>query len=272
MAGAGAARRAARGDCVACADSAAPIPADALPYWLDYSIDWRVLAALIGVSALTVLVFALVPALQASKTDVDRGVEGWRTLGLAGPAPHPGDRVPRGADRAVRRAAGTLRGNVARPEQAPGLGHHLRSQRYPHGVGHAPCGVLPDAGGPGRVLRHPDRADPQAAGHRWGRRDDGVAGLWRRVAAVHYRRQRNDRRACGADRGGHCHDTRLLPGTGPGTPPRTHAAGQRWRSRPDERHRQRAPRGNGVSRGKRARPADSHSARRTSARAPPRAG
>ena len=46
------------------------IPADALPYWMDYSIDWRVLAALIGVSGLTVLVFALVPAIQASRTDV----------------------------------------------------------------------------------------------------------------------------------------------------------------------------------------------------------
>ena len=46
------------------------IPSDALPYWFDYSIDWRVLAALIGVSAATVLVFALVPAIQASRTDV----------------------------------------------------------------------------------------------------------------------------------------------------------------------------------------------------------
>jgi predicted permease len=46
------------------------IPSDALPYWFDYSIDWRVLAALIGVSAGTVLVFALVPAIQASRTDV----------------------------------------------------------------------------------------------------------------------------------------------------------------------------------------------------------
>jgi predicted permease len=46
------------------------IPADALPYWVDYSLDWRVLAALIGVSGLTVMVFALVPAIQASRTDV----------------------------------------------------------------------------------------------------------------------------------------------------------------------------------------------------------
>ena len=48
----------------------AAIPADALPYWLDYSIDWRVLSALIAVSAGTVLVFALVPAIQASRADV----------------------------------------------------------------------------------------------------------------------------------------------------------------------------------------------------------
>jgi putative ABC transport system permease protein len=46
------------------------IPADALPYWVDYTIDWRVLGALVGVSALTVLVFALLPAIQASKSDV----------------------------------------------------------------------------------------------------------------------------------------------------------------------------------------------------------
>jgi predicted permease len=46
------------------------IPADALPYWFDYAIDWRVLTALMSVSILTVFVFALVPAIQASKTDV----------------------------------------------------------------------------------------------------------------------------------------------------------------------------------------------------------
>ena len=48
----------------------AAIPGDALPYWLDYSIDWRVLSALVAVSVGTVLVFALVPAIQASRTDV----------------------------------------------------------------------------------------------------------------------------------------------------------------------------------------------------------
>ena len=48
----------------------AAMPGDALPYWLDYSIDWRVLSALIAVSAGAVLVFALVPAIQASRADV----------------------------------------------------------------------------------------------------------------------------------------------------------------------------------------------------------
>ena len=43
------------------------IPSDALPYWFDYSIDWRVLTALVGVSALTVVFFALLPAIQASR-------------------------------------------------------------------------------------------------------------------------------------------------------------------------------------------------------------
>jgi putative ABC transport system permease protein len=48
------------------------IPEQALPYWFDYSVDGRVLAALVIVSAGTVFVFALFPALHASKTDVNR--------------------------------------------------------------------------------------------------------------------------------------------------------------------------------------------------------
>ena len=47
------------------------IPQNALPYWTDYSVDARVLAALGLVSLLTVLVFALLPAVQASKADVN---------------------------------------------------------------------------------------------------------------------------------------------------------------------------------------------------------
>jgi len=47
------------------------IPADALPYWLEYSTDSRVIAALVTVSAATVFVFALLPAIHSSKTDVN---------------------------------------------------------------------------------------------------------------------------------------------------------------------------------------------------------
>ena len=73
------------------------IPENVLPYWFDYSLDVRVLAALVAVSALTVFLFGLVPAFYASKTDVTRvlkdsgaagssrrGAQRWSTLFLAG--------------------------------------------------------------------------------------------------------------------------------------------------------------------------------------------
>ena len=46
------------------------IPAQVLPYWFDYTLDWRVLAALVTVSFGSVLFFAVVPAIRASKADV----------------------------------------------------------------------------------------------------------------------------------------------------------------------------------------------------------
>jgi putative ABC transport system permease protein len=46
------------------------IPDNVLPYWFDYSLDVRVLAALVGVSILTVFVFALLPAIHASRADL----------------------------------------------------------------------------------------------------------------------------------------------------------------------------------------------------------
>ena len=46
------------------------IPEHALPYWFDYSLDARVVAALVAVSMGTVLVFALLPAVRTSKADV----------------------------------------------------------------------------------------------------------------------------------------------------------------------------------------------------------
>jgi predicted permease len=48
------------------------IPENTLPYWIDYTMDLRVFAALLVVACLTVLVFGLVPALQAARTDVNR--------------------------------------------------------------------------------------------------------------------------------------------------------------------------------------------------------
>ena len=72
------------------------IPENVLPYWLDYSVDWRVVAALVLVSACSVFVFALLPAIRASKSDVNRvlkeggggtttgrGTQRWATVFLA---------------------------------------------------------------------------------------------------------------------------------------------------------------------------------------------
>jgi putative ABC transport system permease protein len=71
------------------------IPQNALPYWMDYSVDARVIAALLIVSFATVFVFALLPALRASKADVnrvlkdggrpggDRGARRWTTVFLS---------------------------------------------------------------------------------------------------------------------------------------------------------------------------------------------
>jgi predicted permease len=49
----------------------AGIPAGELPYWIEYSSDARVLAALVAVSAATVLLFALVPAIHGSRPDLN---------------------------------------------------------------------------------------------------------------------------------------------------------------------------------------------------------
>lgn len=46
------------------------IPENVLPYWMDYSLDARVLTALIVVSLGTVVVFAVLPGIRASKADV----------------------------------------------------------------------------------------------------------------------------------------------------------------------------------------------------------
>jgi putative ABC transport system permease protein len=47
------------------------IPDRVLPYWIDYSADARIAAALIAVTIATVFVFGLLPAVHASRTDVN---------------------------------------------------------------------------------------------------------------------------------------------------------------------------------------------------------
>jgi predicted permease len=56
------------------------IPAGALPYWIDYTMDARVLGVLVTVSLVSVCLFALVPAIQASRADVNAALkDGGRT-------------------------------------------------------------------------------------------------------------------------------------------------------------------------------------------------
>lgn len=59
------------------------IPENVLPYWFDYSFDVRVFAALAGVSLGTVFLFALLPALHASKGDVTRVLKDGGTAGTS---------------------------------------------------------------------------------------------------------------------------------------------------------------------------------------------
>jgi putative ABC transport system permease protein len=71
------------------------IPAGILPYWFDYTMDRGVFAALFGLSIATIVIFGLVPALHASRTDVNRtlkdggrntatsrGMRAWTTVFL----------------------------------------------------------------------------------------------------------------------------------------------------------------------------------------------
>jgi putative ABC transport system permease protein len=56
------------------------IPEGMLPYWFDYSMDARVLAALAIMSLITVIIFGLLPAVKASRVDVNLTVkDGGRT-------------------------------------------------------------------------------------------------------------------------------------------------------------------------------------------------
>jgi putative ABC transport system permease protein len=71
------------------------IPENVLPYWLDYSVDARVISALVAIAIMTVFVFALLPAVHATKGDINlvlkdgggaglgRGGRRWTTVFLA---------------------------------------------------------------------------------------------------------------------------------------------------------------------------------------------
>ena len=109
------------------------IPSDALPYWFDYSIDWRVLTALIGVSVLTVLFFALLPAIQASRTDIVAVLKDGGRSSSFGRRRLLAVRVPRGAGRAGGGAARPLRGQPSRRRPGPSQRQHLRPDRHRHG-------------------------------------------------------------------------------------------------------------------------------------------
>jgi putative ABC transport system permease protein len=64
------------------------IPENVLPYWqFDYSMDARVFVALVGVSVATVFVFALLPAVHASRTDVVAVLKGGGRSGSDQRAP-----------------------------------------------------------------------------------------------------------------------------------------------------------------------------------------
>ena len=60
------------------------IPENALPYWVNYSPDARVITALVAVSFVTVLVFALLPAVHASRTDINRTLKDGGRTGTGG--------------------------------------------------------------------------------------------------------------------------------------------------------------------------------------------
>ena len=59
------------------------VPADTLPYWVHYTMDSTVFAALVMVAFSTVLVCGVLPAVQASKTDARAALRdgGWGSTG-----------------------------------------------------------------------------------------------------------------------------------------------------------------------------------------------
>ena len=99
-------------------------PAGACP---GAALDWRVVAFTVVVSAVTGLTFGIVPAVQASRTNLAEGLrDGARgTLGQPARAPHPqrpgrhGGRAGHGAAGRLRAAASDLRPAARRRRRLP---------------------------------------------------------------------------------------------------------------------------------------------------------
>lgn len=82
----------------------AGIPDGILPYWWAYTMDRAVFAALVGLALVTVIVFGLVPALHASRTDVNRTLKNaGRNVTLT-----PGMRIWTGGFLTVQLALATI--------------------------------------------------------------------------------------------------------------------------------------------------------------------
>jgi predicted permease len=64
----------------------AGIPDGILPYWFAYTMDGAVFTALVGLALVTVIVFGLVPALHASRTDVNSTLKDGGRSSTAAPA------------------------------------------------------------------------------------------------------------------------------------------------------------------------------------------
>jgi putative ABC transport system permease protein len=62
------------------------IPEGILPYWFDYSMDRTIFLALAGLSLATIVVFGLLPAMHASRTDVNRTLKDGGRSATTAPA------------------------------------------------------------------------------------------------------------------------------------------------------------------------------------------
>ena len=80
-----------------------------LPFWMNFGLDVRVLGFTLGVSLLTGLIFGIVPALQASRTDLNETLKEGGRSAAAAVEPPLAQPARRGGSRALAGAAGRRR-------------------------------------------------------------------------------------------------------------------------------------------------------------------